>query len=402
MTPMLKGCLGVVLLPIAGSIALLGIAGLTADGGAMRGLGWGLVLAAAFATLAAVRLVHDGLRSTVRDADGPRAPRPPARVRSAGPALTAFVVVLGVGTVASLSGPVGLGALVPLHVLAALLPARVLTRHVGSRQDGVRAGAIGRGLAWGGLGATSIAFAGELIVGSALALVVWLALGTTPGAQDAVSDVVGQLLQSVTTLSPAAPGSLEGLSLAPLLRPSIAAAAIGLLGLAGPLLEELAKLAGVILLRPRTRAEAFLYGVAVGAGFGVLEALLTGAASIGPAWSLAIVARAAATLMHATTCGIAAVGWRRLADGEAGAGTARIGLAVALHALWNLGVLGAVLAAAAVAEGVGPAALATLAATSPLMVTLVFAFVLFAFTGMARRYGRAADAEPATLVAADR
>lgn len=402
MTPILKGCLGVLLLPLAGLVALLGIVAVGTSDGAMRGLGWGLVMAAVFAVAAGLRLVHDGLTSTVREATGARAARPPARVRSAGTALVALVVVIGIGTVASLAGPVGLGVLVPFHVLAALLPARVLTRYVGARQDEVRAGMIGRGMAWGGIGATSIAFAGELIVGSALALVVWLALGTTPGAREAVQGVVGELFQSVTALSPTSPDTIDALPLAPLLRPSIVAALVGLLGLAGPLIEELAKLAGVIVLGPRNRSQAFLCGVAVGAGFGVVEALLTGAASIGPAWGLAIIARSAATLMHATTCGIAAVGWRALSDGEPSAGTARIGLAVALHAIWNLGVLGAALAGAAVVEGVGPASLRIVAATSPLAVTLVFAFVLFAFTGMARRLGRRTEPDQATVVAAGR
>jgi len=395
MTPLGRGCLGVVLLPIAGLVALAGIAVMTAATTAASGLGWTLVACAVVTAASALRLVDRGLRQTVQIGTPISSPTVATRVRSAGPALLAYALVLAAGTAASLAGADGLAVLVPLHVLAALLPARILTRHAGWRQGDVPARLIGRGLAWGGIGATAVAFAAELIMGTAFALVVWLALGATPGAREAVQDVVVGLFATLTAARQATPDSIEALPLAPLLRPSIVVASVGLLGLVGPLVEELAKLAGVTALRPRSHAHAFLAGVSVGAGFGVLEALLTGMASLGPAWGLAIVARGAATLMHATASGIAAIGWYRLSRGEPWPGVSRIGLAVALHAVWNLGVVGAVLSMVADAEGVGPAWLEQLALASPLAVTAVFAFVLFAFTGIARGTGSAApSAQP--------
>lgn len=398
MSALLRGCLGILAF-LAGLIALAVAAALLADGASSRGLGAVLLLVALACGMAAARSLRTGLRMATGAPTG-RPGQLPGPPRGAGGSLAALALVVAAGTAVSLAGPAGLVLLVPLHVAAALLPARILTRHAAALQGGAPRGLVGRALVWGGLGATSLAFVGELILGIALGLVVWIALGTTPGAREAVADAFVRLAAALTGSGADPADALASLELGTLLRPSIAAAIVGLLGLAGPLIEELAKLLGVALLRPRTRPAAFLAGVASGAGFGALEGLLAGAAVTGPAWGLGIVARAAATLMHAATCGIAALGWYELGRGAAGRGVQRIGLAVALHAVWNLGVVGAVLAGSAAAEGIGPDHLAVVAQLSPLLVSGAFAFVLFAYTGTARRLGReAADAQPAATSA---
>jgi len=425
MTSLLRGCLGVLLVPWAALFALVGLAAASGEDAVGRGLGWLLVIAAALIAATALRLVRGGLRGaigaplpapaslvhgTVTRAQ-PATPTPtpapavgpssaPGRRRSegspargaAGP-LALLALVVAAGTAASLAGPAGLVLLVPLHVLAALLPARAITRHVARHQGGPPPRLVGRGLAWGGVGATAIAFAGELAAGTALALVVWLALGASPGAREAVGEVVGTAIESMALEPAAAAEAIARLDVSALMRPSIALAIVGLLGLVGPLVEELAKLAGVVALGPRTRPRAFLAGAAVGAGFGVLEALLIGAAGLGPAWVLAILARAAATLMHATASGLAALGWFAVAaEGRARAGVGFVAASVALHAVWNLGVVTAVLSSAAVAEGAGPAWLGRVAVTAPLAVSLAFAVALGTFTALSGRLGREAPA----------
>jgi hypothetical protein len=173
-----------------------------------------------------------------------------------------------------------------------------------------------------------------------------------------------------------------------LLAPAIVAGAFALVGLFGPLVEELAKAVGVSLGDPLNRARAWRWGVMVGAGFGVAEALAFGAMGAQlPAWPLNMTVRALTTLMHATVGGLGGLGVYELVAGQRRRGSGLILLAWILHAAWNSLVLlftfaGLVVASTAPAAVLEPAAgdsgLAVAAAcVTPLAAgALVLLFVL--------------------------
>lgn len=137
-----------------------------------------------------------------------------------------------------------------------------------------------------------------------------------------------------------------------------------------PLTEEIGKTIGSRLFRPRTAREAFLAGVAAGAGFAAVENVLyavAGAVLRGP-WPAVVLGRAMGAAVHPLATGLVALGWwewketrspRRLAGRFlAGAG---------VHALWNgslaaLWVVGTAFAFGGGSGDLGPVALTYMAA----------------------------------------
>jgi hypothetical protein len=110
-----------------------------------------------------------------------------------------------------------------------------------------------------------------------------------------------------------------------------------------PLVEELTKPLGAILLgrRLRSPAEAFLVGMAGGAGFAIVENMLYESGGFG-LWAAIATLRGIGGVLHPLNAGLVALGWygvlctrqpgrwRRL--------LALYGLAVGIHALWNGGL----------------------------------------------------------------
>jgi RsiW-degrading membrane proteinase PrsW (M82 family) len=103
-----------------------------------------------------------------------------------------------------------------------------------------------------------------------------------------------------------------------------------------PLIEEAFKSIAIWPLLPRRLdpGEAFIGGVICGAGYAFVEALLLAAPD--PQWSLTMVARVGATMMHSFTTGLVAWGLVK-AWNEKKVGTIMraYGGAVFFHGLWN-------------------------------------------------------------------
>lgn len=114
-------------------------------------------------------------------------------------------------------------------------------------------------------------------------------------------------------------------------------ALIGAVGLVVPLIEETAKSLAVVILRRRLGSprDGFLYGVAAGVGFGMLENVFYNVNTLDDWWSTAAL-RFGTILMHALASGLVGLGWYyalRRKERRHGLG---LGLAaVALHGLWN-------------------------------------------------------------------
>jgi RsiW-degrading membrane proteinase PrsW (M82 family) len=108
--------------------------------------------------------------------------------------------------------------------------------------------------------------------------------------------------------------------------------------LVAPLTEETAKALGARLARPDSRREAFLAGVAAGAGFAVVENVLyaLAGAMLGGPWPAVVVARAMGAAVHPLASGLVVLGWWESRHGQGARALGRGFFAGAgIHALWN-------------------------------------------------------------------
>ncbi len=299
----------------------------------------GLVVALGSASLLALMAGY-GLARGARSA---MAGQPARRFgpAGAGPWLTCLLVGLPLGwAVLRLQSPL-LTLLVfpPIHVTAAILPALACLGYVagrGGRPDWLSwRGLLGR-LVWGALLATGMAMVAEALLGMAMLVIVALAMGSSASGRQTIEGLQA-LAQQLSEMGAFEAGDLDPSMIAPLLHPAIVLGLFLMLALLGPLVEELAKLLGLILRPPSCRAQAWAWGVACGAGFGILESVFFGAYDLtASTWPAVILVRAVATVMHATMTGLAALGWYALrSEGRLLTGPVLIGLAVAGHGLWN-------------------------------------------------------------------
>lgn len=135
-----------------------------------------------------------------------------------------------------------------------------------------------------------------------------------------------------------ASGSLEQLFYSPAL-----VIALVQLAVVAPVVEELTKPLAAIWLARRVRgpAEAFLIGMAGGAGFAFLENMFYEAAGA-RVWAHISGLRAIGGVLHPLNAGLVALGWYGVRQGAPGAWRRLFGLyglAVGIHALWNGGLV---------------------------------------------------------------
>jgi hypothetical protein len=108
-----------------------------------------------------------------------------------------------------------------------------------------------------------------------------------------------------------------------------------------PLIEEGLKTMTIwpFVRRGLTPAQAFSGGVIAGVGFGLVEALFL--TQTNAEWSLTVIARAGATMMHAFTAGVSCWGISLIRQNGLPRTLFRYyGLAVMMHALWNTAAIG--------------------------------------------------------------
>lgn len=244
--------------------------------------------------------------------------------------LLAFAVLLLLGRSLLAADPlVAALALPPFHFLAAAVPAWALTIRLAGPIRVSR-------LAYGSCAATSLALTVETMVAGLAIVALALLLWPTAEWQTAIAELRA-------SLESAGQRALDPDVLRPLLKPPLVLALFFIIGLVGPAVEELAKVLGIAIWPPTSLRQAWLQGAAIGAGFGLTEAIALGAAG-GSMWPATMTVRASATLMHTTMSGLAGLGWfaavrrRQAARGLVGLGGAIVG-----HGLWNTLVLGSAL-----------------------------------------------------------
>jgi len=246
----------------------------------------------------------------------------------------AFIITVALGQVALSSAEVAPAIFPPFHALASLFPPLLILAAV--VRPLVRAGiSISRrdlvlNLASGAFIATNVAITLELLAVLALVIVALVVLAVTPGGMEAMElwadrFSASQLTNDISWLQDLARN------------PWLVAAAGSILVIVAPAAEEALKGMGVLFLgyRRPTRAQAFAWGVAGGAGFALAEGLFNGALGL-QSWGFTAFARAAAAVLHATGGGLTGLGWQSLlATRRPGRFLGFYLFAVALHGLWN-------------------------------------------------------------------
>ena len=225
----------------------------------------------------------------------------------------------------------------PFYVLGAVLPSLFFVAFVGRRLAGsdTRWREVVLQLASGAFLATFGAFGLEAVLGLLSMVVVVILAALMPGG-DAWLQELSVYLQDPRWLQN--PENLYS----PLLSPPILIV-LGLIVLViAPMVEEMFKPLGVVLMgyRRPSKARSFLWGLAGGAGFALSESLFNGAAAL-EGWAGVATMRVGATAMHCLGGGLMGLGWyyfftTRRPWRLLGAYAASVGL----HSLWNVAASG--------------------------------------------------------------
>ena len=260
--------------------------------------------------------------------------------------LLLFVAVLIFGQAVAMTGPavplmplfqIAAGALPPLIFLAWALDA------AGRQSAQITRRPMLGSLSWGGLGGAGLGLIGELLLVIIGFVAVMIVLSTTDP----------ELMARLQTVFAQMEGSGRGLAMSELSQlassPLVVIAALTLLGILAPALEEVAKGLAVPLVagagRRLTRLDGFLFGVAAGAGFAIVEGILNGtlALRISGVWAGLMVFRGSAAAMHCLASGLVGMGWQAILVERRWLRGIGLGLlAVLLHGAWNssAGIIG--------------------------------------------------------------
>jgi RsiW-degrading membrane proteinase PrsW (M82 family) len=285
-------------------------------------------------------------------------------------------LILGQAMISLLPLPVFTSlAFPPFHIIAAIAPSLAILAFVGRR---IKVGSwrtisleVSHGAILAPLGALILEIAVLIIMAVGISFVVAL----TPGGIDRLMDLSDNLQDPAWLEDPTNLAEL-------VLQPAVLIMIIVIFVIIAPLIEELLKGLGVLFLgyRLRGEAEAFLWGIACGAGFALGESLFNGSVALEGWWAVMIL-RWGATLMHCVGSGIMGLGWHdAIVTKRPWRLLGTYGASAGLHALWN----GAAIAVAVpslliivrpddvIAQGV-----------AGLIILVSLAFLLFLVTSMA-------------------
>ncbi len=292
----------------------------------------------------------------------------------------ALVLLIGLGAAIGVLPWASPLFLAPIHVLVMALPPLIMLWVVGRALDGTGGGwrEVVVAVAGGGVLGMGASLIGEVLVVVTVVAFVALVASTVPGGPERIAALARDLRD------PAWQGDSSNL-FELLLSPAAVICILGVFSILVPLIEESCKTlaAGVVArwIRPHA-ARAFLWGVAGGAGFALVENMFSGALGGVEGWALGAVARFGTSVMHCLTGGLVGWGWgqlwtRRRPRYLLGAYAA----AVAVHGLWNTAAMGVVLlgARAWIHEGRGTSLAVAGTGMMALTVLAVLVTVLFVF-----------------------
>jgi hypothetical protein len=233
----------------------------------------------------------------------------------------------------------------PIHILAMSLSPLIVLGLAGQALRGVRMEGTSTwreviaGLASGGFVGVGISLISEVLIVLALVVIALFVALIVPGGEERIASLASDLQDpTITDVTD---------SLQFLLSPVMVVSTLAMFSIIVPLVEETFKVlaAGVMArwVRPYP-ARVFLWGVASGAGFALVENLFNGALGGVEGWAVVAVSRFGATAMHCLTGGLVGWGWGQLWRERKtlhlfGAYAA----AVIIHGVWNGAAVGVVL-----------------------------------------------------------
>jgi len=267
----------------------------------------------------------------------------------------------------------------PFHVLATALPPLIILAFAGRRlsQAGVRWRDVILHLSSGAFLAALGAFSLEGVSALLLSLAVFAIVALTPGGEAWLQELVANLSNPAWLQDP---NNLRQL----LLSPAVLGILASLLTVIAPLIEEFLKPIGVAITgyRRPSRAQAFLWGLAGGAGFALVEGLFNGAIAL-EGWGAMVVMRVGAAAMHCLGSGLMALGWHHLfVTRRPWHLLAAYAASVSLHGLWNAAAGGMVVVSLTMAPAAGELAPGGLAA----LFLLAFLILLALLAGFSIYY----------------
>lgn len=285
----------------------------------------------------------------------------------------------------------------PFHAAAAILPAVIILALVGRRLGGITSWReVVLATASGAFLSTALAFSLEALILAGLVTATLASVAIRPGGLEMLQ-TVGTYMQD--------PARLQALAATPaaFLSPALVTAVLAIVAGLIPVLEESVKTVGVGLMayRKLTLSRAFLWGLACGAGFAMVEGLLNTASGL-EAWAPVIVLRVGATLLHCTTGALMGLAWYMvLAERRWDYGIGLFIASVSIHSLWNALGIGMALLSLQTLDSASPSSSPMLAGLSAmgilsLMITLVLliALALAALTWQVRERRSASDLPP--------
>ena len=260
----------------------------------------------------------------------------------------------------------------PWHVIAASIPPLALLAYAARRlgtASGLRALLVS--VSWGALGSTLLAIIAEVLIAVVFLLVAAVAISVAPNSQALIEQLQSQVALARTT------NDLTQLSRW-LNDPAVFAAILLYAAVLVPFVEEALKTAVVAFIDPRrTRlADALLWGMAAGAGFGLFENLFNTSAALS-LWTLTVILRIGATIMHVANGATMGRGWyaARVERRWSRLFFAYI-ISVFFHAAWNAVALLLSTSAANYFDHPGALPAASLPAVSLILALFVILLVL--------------------------
>lgn len=265
------------------------------------------------------------------------------------------------------------------HILAAAIPPLAILAFAGRSLPQARAGwrDIVLQLSAGAFLATFIALLVELFFGLIILVITSIAMALTPGGRATLEQLMVNLQDPLWLENPA--NAMEILLFPPVLI-TLAVIFVGV----GPLVEELAKSLGVVLMSYRrpSAAQAFLWGLAGSAGFALAENFFNTTLAL-EVWALVIPMRIGATAMHCICTALAALSWQRfLANHRFWPLLGGYSLAVAIHATWNASVIGVAGLSLFVMDNPGDTVMALVGLAAFLFVIFILALTFGSIFGL--------------------
>ncbi len=307
----------------------------------------------------------------------PSRPFSPSRLWRLGFLLALFIVL---GAVVSSFHLTTAFLLPPIHVLAMSFPPLILlgltrwaSREMGPEEKSSWREVIA-GVASGGFIGTGASLICEVLIALTLVAAALLVTLAVPGGEERLTSLMSDLRDPAWLADVANSSQL-------LLSPTIAISTLVMFSIIVPLVEESFKAlaAGMMArwIRPCS-ARAFLWGVASGAGFALVENLFNGALGGVEGWAAVAVSRFGATAIHCFTGGLVGWGWGQFWKKRPLRLLGSYAAAVTIHGVWNGAAMGVVLLSASALARAGDSVWYALAGSGILALMGMLGFLTVA------------------------